>query len=68
MKKIHVVTIHKTTGDQTFELGARLIGANGKETDIAVTNISIFLKTVRVSFSDGKRFVFRGFPSITVLH
>ena len=66
MKKIQVVTFQKPNGDQTFELGAKLLGANGKETDITVTKISVFFRTVTVSLSDGKEFVFRGFPFIVV--
>lgn len=66
MKKIQVVTIQKPSGEQTLELGAKLLGENGKETDISVTNISVFFRTVTVSLSDGKEFVFRGFPFILV--
>lgn len=66
MKKIRVVTIQKPSGEQTLELGAKLLGANGKETEVSVTDISVFFRTVRVSFSDGKAFVFRGFPFILV--
>lgn len=66
MKTIQVVTIQKPNGEQTLELGAKLLGANGKETEVSVTNISVFCKTVRVALSDGKEFVFRGFPFILV--
>lgn len=66
MKKIFIVTIQKPTGEQTLELGAKIIGSDKKETDIVVSKIVARWKTVRVLLSDGKELIFRGFPYILV--
>lgn len=61
-----IVTIQKPTGEQTLEVGAFLMNADETKSDISVTKISVFLKTVRVYFSDGRVFVFKGFPFILI--
>lgn len=66
MKKIQLVTLQKPTGEQTLELGAKLMGPDGKESNISVVKISVWFRTVRVDLSDGKQFVFRGFPFILI--
>jgi len=63
MKKILSVTMHKSTGDQTMEVGAFLMNADEKtKSDIFVSRIIIIFKTVRVYFSDGRMFLFKGLP------
>jgi hypothetical protein len=59
--KIKSIAIYKPQETSSFEVGAKLI-TNKKETDIIVESISIFLKRVRVKFSNGMVLVFKGFP------
>lgn len=66
MKKIQLVTIQKPTGEQTLEVGAKLMGNDGKESSIKVVSISVLFRTIRIDLSDGKQFVFRGFPFILI--
>jgi len=62
--KIQGITIQKPTGDQTLEVGARLLDKDGNETEITVTKITIWFGVVRTYFSDGRMLVFRKFPFI----
>lgn len=60
------ITIQKPTGEQILEVGAFLMKEDGTKSDISVTGIHTFFKTVRVYFSDGRVFVFKGFPFILI--
>lgn len=66
MKKIVSITIQKPTGDQTLEVGAFLMGPDEKKSDVSVERITTYFSVVRVYFSDGRMFVFKGFPFITI--
>lgn len=60
------ITIQKPTGEQFFELGAFLMNSDETKSDISVTKIRTLLDRTWVSFSDGRQFVFKGFPFIII--
>lgn len=64
--KILSITISKPSGDQTFDLDAFLMNKDETKSDISVTKITTFLRTVKIYFSDDRVFIFKGFPFILI--
>lgn len=64
MKQNFSVVFQKPTGEQVLEVGAKLVDKDGKETEIKVEKITVFFKTVKVTISDGRELIFKGFPFI----
>lgn len=62
--KIKSITIYRPDGKGYLEVGRSLLNEEGKETDVRVVGIRIFLGKIRIKFSNGENVVYEKFPYI----